>query len=279
MKSLDRVPAFIFSANIAEATKYKENPNFQAAFKQTGDGYKVIDEATGAERWIDPAKQAEAEAAVQEAKRQAMAKLSVGDKPQVDFFVMSYCPYGNQAEEGIEKVWKILGDKAVYNPRYVIYANYGGGGPTYCLDSESKYCSMHGIQELNQNIRERCVYEDLGTEKMFEFMLAMNAGCTAQNADTCWTGVAKKIGIDTAKVAACEKEKGLNYVEEDAELNALLEVRGSPTVFINGQLYEGARTPEGYLSALCAQFDEKPAECDTVPEPVAPTGAPAANCG
>jgi len=36
------------------------------------------------------------------------------EKPQVDFYVMSYCPYGNQAEEIVYEVYNVLGDEAIY---------------------------------------------------------------------------------------------------------------------------------------------------------------------
>ncbi|PIQ69888.1 hypothetical protein COS55_01730 [Candidatus Shapirobacteria bacterium CG03_land_8_20_14_0_80_40_19] len=40
--------------------------------------------------------------------------------PEVKFFVMSFCPYGNQAEAGLELVYQLLKDKATWSPRYII---------------------------------------------------------------------------------------------------------------------------------------------------------------
>jgi protein-disulfide isomerase/thiol-disulfide isomerase/thioredoxin len=279
--TVEKVPAYLFTDNLKDAAKFKENAQLQTAFAKVDDKYKIVDEATGATRFVDPAKQKAYELQVEAIKKKAQEKLNIGDKPQIDFFVMSYCPYGNQAEEVVEKVYKVLGDKAVFKVRYVIYSKYQGGGPTYCMDSESKYCSMHGVQEMNQNIRELCVEKQSGTAKLFEFMLAMNIKCSAQNADTCWTAVAKDLKIDTDKVSKCEKDEGTTMAAGELELNQLLGVQGSPTFFINGQEYGGERTPEGILSALCSTFTNKPAECDKVPEPVASTtsSAPAAGCG
>ena len=53
------------------------------------------------------------------------------DKAKIDFYVMSYCPYGNQAEDGMSPVAALLNDKINFEPHYVIYGNYGGGGPKY----------------------------------------------------------------------------------------------------------------------------------------------------
>lgn len=42
------------------------------------------------------------------------------DKPEVKFFVMSFCPYGNQAEAGLKPVVDLLGDKVVWEPVYIV---------------------------------------------------------------------------------------------------------------------------------------------------------------
>ena len=75
-----------------------------------------------------------------------------------------------------------------------IYSNYNGGGATYCLDKENKYCSMHGIQELNQGVRELCV-QKYQPDKLWDFVMKINKACSASNADTCWEAVAKTAGV------------------------------------------------------------------------------------
>lgn len=62
------------------------------------------------------------------------------DKPQLDFYVMSFCPYGNQIEEVIAPVAKLFGDKAVFQPRYIFdkidnlndYCKTRSGDPSQC---------------------------------------------------------------------------------------------------------------------------------------------------
>jgi len=41
-------------------------------------------------------------------------------KPEVKFFVMSFCPFGNQAEQGLEPVYQLLKDKVAWLPRYIL---------------------------------------------------------------------------------------------------------------------------------------------------------------
>lgn len=187
-------------------------------------------------------------------------ELPKSDTPLVQLFVMSFCPYGNQAEELMIPVANLLKDKAKIELRYVIYSNYQGGGETYCLDKESLYCSMHGISELNQNIREICVgkyHED----KFWNFIQAINNACSVSNVDTCWEGVAKTLGIDVNKIKTCQKNEGLTISASELVLNNQYGISGSPQLIINGTEYTGARTSEGFKQAICSAFNSQPSEC------------------
>ena len=251
---LEKAPSFIFDGGLPDTAAWNQNERIQAAFRLVGEEYVMLDEASGATYLLD------------ETARKAIEKkigVTKGDnKPQIDFYVMSYCPYGNQAEEGIEPVYQLLKNKADFNMHNVIYSNYASGYPEYCLDEESKYCSMHGVQELNQGIRELCVDKYMGSGKMIDFMMAMNKACNSGNADTCWTGVAEKLDLDVDKIETCEAQEGMVMVKKDQELNQLLGVQGSPTIFVDGAPYNGGRDPAAYAAALCGAFEDAPAECD-----------------
>lgn len=269
--NIDVVPAFIFDKNVEQTYIWKNNQQVQTIFESNNGNYKLLDEATGANHYVS-----------EEKRQELLQKIGVvtGDnKPQIDFFVMSYCPYGNQAEEIIEQVYNVLGDSADFNPKYVIYSNYGG--PEFCIDNEQKYCSLHGAVELNQDIREACVDEYFGIDKWFEFATEMNSKCNSENADSCWTDVASGLGLDTQKISDCEKSEGITIAAKDKELNNLLGVQGSPQIFIEGVEYNGARDANSILAAMCDAFDtEKPAGCNDVIASTATTAAPAAGaCG
>lgn len=264
-------PAYIFSKDVEETATWKQRgESLQRAFQKTGDRYRLLDSQTGASHYIDEEKQKEA---------QEKMGITTGDnRPQIDFFVMSYCPYGNIAEEAIYEVYKNLGDTVEFKPHYVLYSNYQGGGPNYCLDEDSQYCSMHGITELNQNIREECVRQLYGIEDWFKFTEAMNEECNSQNADTCWVDVAAGLGYDTDQIDDCEENKGLEIAANDKELGELFGARGSPAVYIDGTEFSGERSAAGYQRALCDAFDEPPAECGNTIS--SDTGsAPAGSCG
>lgn len=182
------------------------------------------------------------------------------DKPVVKFFVMSFCPYGQQAENGLGPVADLLGDKIVMEPHFVIYSNYGGGGPQYCLDSENKYCSMHGIKELNEDVRQLCIYK-YNKDLFWDYVNKINSKCSSQNVDTCWEAIATEVGINAAKIKTCQSSEATELLKAEVELGTKLGVQGSPQVFINDVEYNGGRTPESYKQTICNAFTTQPSEC------------------
>lgn len=272
-ESLQMLPAYIATKNIDTVAEWSQ---LQGAFTPTTNGYRLLDEATGATRFINAEAQAAYEQQLAEQKAQAQRQLGVGDTPQIDFFVMSYCPYGNQAEEAIKPAYDALKNEATFNPRYVI-SKTESPQESHC---RGNYCSLHGVVELNQDVRELCVLEEYGIDKWFDFALNMNTACDHKNADTCWTSVAQTLGLDDKRIATCENDKGLDLLEEQTQLNELLSVSGSPTVFVNGELYEGSRSAAGYQRALCATMSPQPEICASLPDEPEPSAAPAGGgCG
>jgi len=195
--------------------------------------------------------------------------------PDVDLFVMAFCPFGNQAEEIMEPVAKLLGNKAKIELHYVIYSNYASGFPDYCLAEESRYCSMHGIQELNQGVRELCV-QKYQKDKLWDFVMKINKGTTSQNVDEKWEEIAKNLGIDVQKIKDCQRVEAKTLLAQEVRLNKTeypvqdptrhqnqekITISGSPTLVINGIIYDGERSSEGYKKAICSGFKNPPEEC------------------
>jgi glutaredoxin len=183
------------------------------------------------------------------------------DTPEVLLFTMSYCPYGNQAEDVVKPVYDLLSNDVNIQPHYVIYnEGYGYEGSEYCLDEGNQYCSMHGIQELNQGIRELCTFK-YQNDKFWDFVFAANEKCDSSNVDECWEQVAKDLGIDTEQIKTCQANESISILEKEVELNQQYQVTGSPTIIINGKNYEGNRTPEDLKKAICSSFNNEPGIC------------------
>lgn len=180
------------------------------------------------------------------------------DKPVIELFVMSYCPYGTQAEKGILPVLNLLGDKVDFELRFVYYAMH----PSY--------------GEVEENLREYCIQKE--QEDKFNDYLE----CFLDEGDS--DGCLVEVGIDTAKLdlcyAAADEEFSVtaNLEDEsswlsgryplfdvDKELNEQYDIGGSPTLIINGEVVSSGRSPAAYLDTICQAFTEGnvPEVCET----------------
>ena len=179
------------------------------------------------------------------------------DKPEVDLFVMSHCPYGTQIEKGMLPVAMLLGDKIDLSVRFCSYA-------------------MHGKLELDEETIQYCLQRDEGG-KYLDYL-----ACFLKDGES---GVClKEAGVDLVGLSACVKETdeafGITEGFEDEStwlsgrfpvfaidkaLNEKYGIQGSPGLVINGAVAEGAgRDPVSLLKAVCLGFKDKPAECGEV---------------
>ncbi len=175
------------------------------------------------------------------------------NRPKVELFVMSYCPYGLQMEKAYIPAWQLLKDKADIDIKFVSYA-------------------MHGHKEVEENTRQYCVQK--GQKDKFVSYLS----CFIASGDS--ASCLSKTGVNENKLASCmsqtDKQFGISAEEKDQSkwlsgqfpifpihkgLNDTYGVQGSPTLIINGLKAEVARTPESVKQVICAAFKNPPAEC------------------
>jgi hypothetical protein len=189
----------------------------------------------------------------------AQTQAPKSDTPEVNLFVMAFCPYGQQAEAGMLPVAKLLGNSIKFALHYVIYDGaYYQNSSTYCIDG---LCSMHGVSELREDMRQMCI-KKLYPDKLFDYIDRIDANCTAQNVDSCWTGIAQEFSMNTSQVEGCVSTDGLAMAGAEKALGDSLQVQGSPTFFINGVEVSGGRAAEDFKTAVCGAFNTPPAACN-----------------
>lgn len=194
--------------------------------------------------------------------RNKNVEMNKTEKPEVRLFIMSYCPYGLQAVKAMVPVFKLLKDKADIDVSYVIYKGYGRKED--CL-ANGTYCSMHGWYELEEDIRQLCIKQEYGKEKLWEYLDFFAHNCSYENKQ-CWISALEKTGINKSRIDACVekeiKEEGKNLIAPQYLLDQKYGVSGSPTLIINGKRVSVARSPESFKEAICNAFLEPPEECN-----------------
>ncbi len=177
------------------------------------------------------------------------------EKPEVDIFIMSYCPYGLQMQKAALPAMELLKDKADINIRFVYYI-------------------MHDKVEVDENTVQYCIQKDQ-EDRLVDYLECFTL---TGDSETCRATA----GVDEDTLASCiaaadsEFSITANYEDTeswlsgmfplydvDKELNEMYGVGGSPTVVINGQQATVDRSPEGFKQAVCAAFSTPPEECST----------------
>jgi len=171
-------------------------------------------------------------------------------KPVVKFFVMSYCPFGQQAEYSLEQVADLFGDKVEFEPHYVI-----------SKDSEGNFRSLHKENELNEDVRQICIWNNYESDIWWDYVSYVNDNIALNDIESEWKNAANKFNIDTDLIESCVSQERENILNFEFELNNQYGVTASPTIFINDELYTEGRDPESIKEGICTGFTTQPAEC------------------
>ncbi|MCK5475980.1 MAG: hypothetical protein KAI71_05375 [Candidatus Pacebacteria bacterium] len=176
------------------------------------------------------------------------------DKPVVELFVMSHCPYGTQIEKGILPVLETLGDKIHFELKFCDYA-------------------MHKEKEMDEQLRQYCI----NSEEPTKFINYLQCFLEDDKSDECLNTTKIDISKLNTCVAATDKKykitenfgdkstwKGnfptFNIHKEDVDKYG---VGGSPTLIINGTTAGSGRDAKSLLATICDRFDNPPEECST----------------
>jgi len=157
------------------------------------------------------------------------------DKPVVELFIMTHCPYGTQAEKGIIPAIKALGKLVDFKIRFVHYF-------------------MHGDVEETETYRQLCIRETQSA-KFISYL-----ECFLEDGDA--SRCLKKLGLN---VDSCmNNNKSKEYYAADSKLSNGYGVQGSPTLVINGAETDFyPRSPDNALKVICSAFNKEPAICAT----------------
>jgi hypothetical protein len=192
------------------------------------------------------------------------------EEPEVMLFIMSNCPYGNQAENGLVDAVELLEGSISFEPVYIIYdetvhPSYSAENEECYVNENVTYCSMHGRYELDQGIREKMIYNRYGEAKWAEYAVAVNEQCFAAGEDieACWKSVAESMEINSTEIESSFEAEKFEILAHEKEVTFGMQQFGSPGILINGMEYSGSRSAEAFKAAICSAFSSEPADCTT----------------
>lgn len=196
------------------------------------------------------------------------------DKPAVELYAFSYCPYGLEAEKTFMPVVNLFGNKIDFKIRQI--------------------GAMHGDFEAVEAKRQLCVEKNYPAKYLsYVQKFAVDTSCETGE-DACVGPKVKKLfgelGINEATVNSCMTKEGDALYAAEEQNAGEKGYLSSPTIVINGTATSQGvcekdgdcnvgetcvearngkqcilpRTPESIKTAICAAFNNPPAECKTV---------------
>lgn len=272
----------------------QENGLYKVSFKvgtQSVDTYITKD---GAKFFPQAMDVASATNKVADSKQQADTKtvpVPKADTPDVQLFVMSYCPYGTQMEKGILPVLDTLGKKINFSLKFVSYSMHNNK-------------ATNDRKELDENLRQYCIEKNepaklnsyltcfLKKGQGTEASCMTSAGVNATQVASCMTQTDNQFNVTKDFNDESSYQGSFPQFEVNKADNQKYGVQGSPTLIINGQeASSSGRDSASILKTVCDSFNNPPSECQqqlssTAPSPgfgegsaPAAGGGSGANCG
>jgi len=183
------------------------------------------------------------------------AEIPKTDKPVVELYVFTYCPYGLQMEKAMIPVAKLLGNKIDFKIRQIGAMHDPSG------------CKGDSCFEKTEAERQLCVQKEYPT-KLLDYVLAFaqDSSIGSCNGDaTCLkpklSALFTKFGIDENKINSCMTTYGESLYNTEVKNAEAKGVSGSPTVLINGVEAQLARNQDAVKTGICSAFNTLPSEC------------------
>jgi thioredoxin 1 len=184
---------------------------------------------------------------------QACMNMAKSDKPLLEAFIVSRCPFGLQMQRIMtETIRKLPQAKDYLKVRYL--------GSI----SNNAITSMHGDEEAQENLRQICIREEQSS-KYWDYV---SGYLKDGNSIKCL----KSSSVDARALGACmnDSSRGLAYAQKDFDLANKFNITGSPTLTLNNKMASefdfatntiSGRSPEALKELLCCGFDKEPSFC------------------
>ncbi|MFZ2153104.1 MAG: hypothetical protein WAV41_03535 [Microgenomates group bacterium] len=224
-------------------------------------------------------------------------------RPELQFFITSFCPSANQVEDILQSVYSLLSARADFVPHYIFkkitnlseYCTTTQPQNKNCLVQNNYlksqeniyYTSLYGRQETNQNIRELCAWKQVGDDKKpwWTFVNLVNKNCRVNNADNCWEEQGRQAGLDTYKITECFNQNAFTLVESEIATSAKYNITSTPFIIVNNINIipetgtNSYRTPNILKEIICKSMTREARECATILPEITGTTPSTGGCG
>ena len=186
---------------------------------------------------------------------QSCEALPKSDKPMLEAYIVSRCPFGLQMQRMMAEAIKNSPDLANYVK--VMYIGSVSG---------NKISAMHGDAEAAENLRQICIREEQPT-KYWNYISCQMKAKGAESSCQISTGV------DSAKLNACisDASRGVAYAQKDFDSANKYGAQGSPTLIMggseisefsaDGKAIFGGRSADEIRSIVCCAAGDKLGFC------------------
>ena len=207
------------------------------------DGKYLFPEGYDLEKTVENSKESE-----QQQKKITCEDIKKTDKPLLEVFVVSKCPFGLQIQRILNEIVKNIPSLA--NNIEVEYIGSIQG---------DRITAMHGELEAQENLRQICIREEK-PDKYWDYI-----DCHIKTGDVEGCLVTTGIGTNGLDVCMSNNSRGLEYAKKDFNSQEKYKATGSPTLFLNGEKVSefdfGGRTAEAVKTLLCCGFKTESNVC------------------
>ena len=159
------------------------------------------------------------------------ARIARVGKPTLELFVMSYCPFGVQAEKKLIPIVKAFGDKIDFKLRFIAQEK-----ETPSLQEITPFTSLHGYPEVAENIRQLLIAQEY-PDRYLDYIL-----CRGKKLDRSWEDCAEKLGIDVAKIQKLfDTPEAEQLFRENIKRAAELGIKASPTILVDNHQFRATQ--------------------------------------
>jgi len=159
---------------------------------------------------------------------------------EIDLFVMSQCPFAVQVENTFLQIKEQMKKNLNINLYFI------------AQEQEGKFKSLHGKKEVEEDMRQLIIHKYF-PRRFFRYLRSRNTDYRGQD----WQKHAIFAGLNPQKIEYLVKKEGRELLRENIKRAQKLHIFSSPTIFINGERYEGSYSLPSLIIAIREKLSEQ----------------------